>query len=259
METSKMAQVIRAEAADYRIRSRIEHKYDVLTQNEGEEILFQIQEKEPVSALRLKPYSAAIRRIPALPRNNRLLSMADMTRTDTSIITLAGENESYQRRALEAAIAYQDAMGIPCIFASGEKEQLLTEYGFGTVLKLPSYRINQELLSDSLLLQARISGSIEFVPSYIKIAALRRNGLMELSHFANTVLCRKYGLFMIRGAVYYEKMLQELEADGGGIYLIMEYGNLKGYFAVDGKGEVRESIFENDLECERYMIKQSWK
>ena len=130
METSKMEQVIRAEAADYRIRSRIEHKYDVLTQNEGEEILFQIQEKEPVSALRLKPYSAAIRRIPALPRNNRLLSMADMTRTDTSIITLAGENESYQRRALEAAIAYQDAMGIPCIFASGEKEQLLTEYGF---------------------------------------------------------------------------------------------------------------------------------
>ena len=234
METSKMEQVIRAEAADYRIRSRIEHKYDVLTQNEGEEILFQIQEKEPVSALRLKPYSAAIRRIPALPRNNRLLSMADMTRTDTSIITLTGENESYQRRALEAAIAYQDAMGIPCIFASGEKEQLLTEYGFGTVLKLPSYRINQELLSDSLLLQARISGSIEFVPSYIKIAALRRNGLME-------------------------KMLQELEADGGGIYLIMEYGNLKGYFAVDGKGEVRESIFENDLECERYMIKQSGK
>ena len=227
VETSKMEQVIRAEAADYRIRSRIEHKYDVLTQNEGEEILFQIQEKEPVSALRLKPYSAAIRRIPALPRNNRLLSMADMTRTDTSIITLTGENESYQRRALEAAIAYQDAMGIPCIFASGEKEQLLTEYGFGTVLKLPSYRINQELLSDSLLLQARISGSIKFVPSYIKIAALRRNGLMELSHFANTVLCRKYGLFMIRGAVYYEKMLQELEADGGGIYLIMEYGNLK--------------------------------
>lgn len=259
METSKMEQVIRAEAADYRIRSRIEHKYDVLTQNEGEEILFQIQEKEPVSALQLKPYSAAIRRIPALPRNNRLLSMADMTRTDTSIITLTGENESYQRRALEAAIAYQDAMGIPCIFASGEKEQLLTEYGFGTVLKLPSYRINQELLSDSLLLQARISGSIEFVPSYIKIAALRRNGLMELSHFANTVLCRKYGLFMIRGAVYYEKMLQELEADGGGIYLIMEYGNLKGYFAVDGKGEVRESIFENDLECERYLIKQSGK
>ena len=126
METSKMEQVIRAEAADYRIRSRIEHKYDVLTQNEGEEILFQIQEKEPVSALRLKPYSAAIRRIPALPRNNRLLSMADMTRTDTSIITLTGENESYQRRALEAAIAYQDAMGIPCIFASGEKEQLPT-------------------------------------------------------------------------------------------------------------------------------------
>ena len=120
VETSKMEQVIRAEAADYRIRSRIEHKYDVLTQNEGEEILFQIQEKEPVSALRLKPYSAAIRRIPALPRNNRLLSMADMTRTDTSIITLTGENESYQRRALEAAIAYQDAMGIPCIFASGE-------------------------------------------------------------------------------------------------------------------------------------------
>ena len=64
---------------------------------------------------------------------------------------------------------------------------------------------------------------------------------------------------MIRGAVYYEKMLQELEADGGGIYLIMEYGNLKGYFAVDGKGEVRESIFENDLECERYLIKQSGK
>lgn len=54
METSKMEQVIRAEAADYRIRSRIEHKYDVLTQNEGEEILFQIQEKEPVSALRLE-------------------------------------------------------------------------------------------------------------------------------------------------------------------------------------------------------------
>ena len=133
METSKMEQVIRAEAADYRIRSRIEHKYDVLTQNEGEEILFQIQEKEPVSALRLKPYSAAIRRIPALPRNNRLLSMADMTRTDTSIITLTGENESYQRRALEAAIAYQDAMGIPCIFASGEKEQLLTEYGLSLI------------------------------------------------------------------------------------------------------------------------------
>ena len=91
METSKMEQVIRAEAADYRIRSRIEHKYDVLTQNEGEEILFQIQQKEPVSALRLKPYSAAIRRIPALPRNNRLLSMADKTRTDTSMITLTGE------------------------------------------------------------------------------------------------------------------------------------------------------------------------
>lgn len=252
-----MEQVIHAEAADYRIRSRIEQIYNVMLQEAGEQILFCTQEEKPVNMLTLQGYWGAIRKTAPFFGEKASLGMADTLRIDTSILNLQG-NHAMPQRALEAAVAYQAAVGVPFVFAAGD-EQLLRECGFRSIARNPSYEINRELLGDAVLLQARITGKAVLQHDFMEVEALRRNGLMMLSHFANLALCRGYRFFMIRSAVYFEKLLQELEQEGGGIYLIKEYGKLLGYLAVKGQGQVYEAVFENEIDSERYLVKQETK
>lgn len=252
-----MEQVIRAEAAEYRIRSRIEQEYDVITQNREEEILFQIQKDRPETVAVLKCRSAAMRRMPAILSANHIPGMADMVRADTGVLIMNGRNEKDHDRVMHAILDYQNAAKIPCILTFTRNVQQLEEYGFGMISQQMEYRVNDLIIKNDALIQARIRGSTELVPSYVKLAALRKDNLMNLAYFANSVLSRNYGFFMIRSAVYFEKLLLEMENRGGGVYQIMEYGKMLGYLAIDSDGRVSEALFENDFDRERYLLRQS--
>ena len=251
-----MEQVIRAEAAEYRIRSRIEQEYDVITQNREEEILFQIQKDRPDTIAVLKCCSAAMRRMPAISSANHLPGMADVVRADTGVLIMNDRDEKDHDKVMHAILAYQNAK-IPCILTFTRNIQQFERYGFGVISQETEYRVNDLIIKNDALIQARIRGSIELVPSYVRLAALRKDNLMNLAYFANSVLSRNYGFFMIRSAVYFEKLLLEMENRGGGVYQIMEYGKMLGYLAVDSDGRVREAVFENDFDRERYLIRQS--
>lgn len=252
-----MEQVIRAEAAEYRIRSRIEQEYDVITQNREEEILFQIQKDRPETVAVLKCRSAAMRRMPAILSANHIPGMADMVRADTGVLIMNDRNEKDHDRVMHAILDYQNAAKIPCILTFTRNVQQLEEYGFGMISQQMEYRVNDLIIKNDALIQARIRGSTELVPSYVKLAALRKDNLMNLAYFANSVLSRNYGFFMIRSAVYFEKLLLEMENRGGGVYQIMEYGKMLGYLAIDSDGRVSEALFENDFDRERYLLRQS--
>ena len=252
-----MEQVIRAEAAEYRIRSRIEQEYDVITQNREEEILFQIQKDRPDTVAVLKCCSAAMRRMPAISSANHLPGMADVVRADTGVLIMNDRDEKDHDKVMHAILAYQNAAKIPCILTFTRNIQQFERYGFGMISQKTEYRVNDLIIKNDALIQARIRGSIELVPSYVRLAALRKDNLMNLAYFANSILSRNYGFFMIRSAVYFEKLLLEMENRGGGVYQIMEYGKMLGYLAVDSDGRVREAVFENDFDRERYLIRQS--
>ena len=251
-----MEQVIRAEAAEYRIRSRIEQKYDVITQNQEDEILFQVQIDRPKTIASLRCTSAAMRRVPHLSAINHLQGMADMVRVDTGILTLDDCDEKDYDNVIHAVLEYQDACQIPCILASAEDRQVLEKYGFGVIYSETQYQVNDFIIKRDALMKARIKGSVDLVPSYVKLVALRKNNLMNLAYFANSVLSKQYGFFMIRSAVYFEKLLLEMENEGGGIYQIMEYGKMLGYLAIESDGQIREAVFENDFDKERYLVRQ---
>ena len=185
-----MEQVIRAEATEYRIRSRIEQEYDVITQNREEEILFQIQKDRPETVAVLKCCSAAMRRMPAISSSNHLLGMADMVRANTGVLIMNDRDEKDHDKVMHAILAYQNAAKIPCILTFTRNIQQFERYGFGMISQETEYRVNDLIIKSDALIQARIRGSIELVPSYVRLAALRKDNLMNLAYFANSVLSR---------------------------------------------------------------------
>lgn len=285
-----MEQVIRAQELEREIRTKIESEFDVVTirnQHTGltrslweeafpetserfldyyfsyrakENTVFAVQGDEILSMLHLSPCSAAVRRNPPLPGANRLPCMADVVRVDTNLISVAATKEAYRHRGymtrlLASAFEYQRQMNVPFCLVTSEEDTFFGRFGFHYIYDRPQYELNTDIISREMLEKASGGDIVHLNPSNLTLTAAGKDSFLSLAHFVNANLCRHYGLFNIRSAVYYERFQRELLSLGGDLYQIMENGRLKGYFAYvgDGMDGIREAVFEKEFDIERYF------
>lgn len=285
-----MEQVIKAQKVEQEIRKQIETAFDLcilsgepakttrqlweeafpkasenfldyyFEQRVKDNIVFAIKNDDIQSMLHLTPYSAAMRRNPLLPRINRPPCMADVARVDTNLISVAAtgkeyRNKGYMRRMLLGALEYQRKLEVPFCFVEPDNKELFEHFGFHCIQDNSQYELNTEIISKQMLKQAADGETVYLNPSNITLSVADKSSLLSLAHFVNANLCRHYGLFNIRSAVYYERFLSELKSCNGNLYQIMENGKRKGYFAYTEETDcsIREAVFENKSDIERYF------
>lgn len=247
-----MEQLIRAEQIEQKIREQIEINFKVVVLKEENRIIFTDAHDKSGACLRLTPYAAAIRRNPPLPGAYRVPCMADVVRADTGLLSKeALKTESYG--LLKAALQYQYQMNVPfCLLSPDADVKHERTAGFHYICDRPDIRRNSESISGEMLERAANGEQVRLTPSTHILAAIDKSDLLSLAHFVNATLCRKYGLFIIRSAAYYERLQERLNEKGGRMYSIMENGKLKGYF-VECDGFIQEAVFENEFDMDRYF------
>lgn len=206
----------------------------------------------------LVPCPVAIRRNPPLPKVNRLTCMADVVRVDTFFIP---DTQELQRTVtLENILNYQHYIKTPFIFSVPCKTTDWEKYGFSYVYDKEILILNKSLIPEDMLKKAINGENIRIADSKFVLYVLKSDELLTLSQFVNSVICRKYGVFVIRSAVYYEKLQKEVQTQGGEIFLIKENQKIKGCFIWIGKTqEVWEAVFEKKQDMERYFHSESEK
>lgn len=285
-----MEQVIKAQEMEQQIRKRIETAFGLcilngeaakatrqlweeafpevsgdfldyyFEQRVKDNIVFVIKNDTIQSMLHLTPYSAAMRRNPPLTGANRFPCMADVVRVDTNLISVTAtqreyQNKGYMRKLLTGALEYQREWQIPFCFVEPENREFFEHFGFHCIYDRSQYELNMEIISKQMLKRAADGEIVHLNPSNITLTAADKSSLLSLAHFVNANLCRDYGLFNIRSAGYYERLLSELQTCGGNLYQIMENGKRKGYFAYAEEKDcsIREAVFENESDIERYF------
>lgn len=247
----EMEQIIKSELAEQEIRSGVEARHGVLTSRCGEQIIFRAmaegiaQEADNASAaLRLTPCAAALRRNPPLPGANRLPCMADVVRVVPHYISdavgdMAALSADCGKKLMSAALAYQNRLRVPFALINADTGQgeAYAQYGFHYIYDKPAYRLRE--------------GAAYSVPD--------KSGQLALAHFVNAVLCRRYGLFAIRSAAYYEKLQERLAARGGKVCVIREDGKLKGCFTYTDAETIGEVVFEDETDIGRYFTTENEK
>lgn len=287
-----MEQVIQAALKEKEIRSQIENEYEVRTlckeeigktkslwkesfpeytesildfyfQNRAEDgIAFVAEKEEIISMLHLHPYSAAMRRNPPLPGKNRMPCMTDVVRVDTNYMAGFATKEAYRRhgygrRVMEGALRYQYSMNVPFMLVSANEnnDTVLKKMGFHYIYDRTQYELDHDLISTEMLRRAELGEVVKLSPSNITLSIVNKEKLLTLAHFVNANLCKKYGLFMIRSAVYYERLQREVISRGGNIFIIMENDKIIGYFSLtrDNAEELQEVVFEKQSDIDRYI------
>lgn len=260
-----MEQVIKSELIEQETRSLIEEEYEIISVRDENAITFVTKNEscagnEAISKLCLMPYAVAMRRNPPIASAKRLPCMADVIRVEINYINGIITNSAYRRRGymkkvLTGALEYQNRMRVPFTLLDCENEGLFERYGFHYIYDKPEYELNNEVITLSMLERADNGEAVRLEPSNITLTALDKSRLLTLAHFVNANLCKKYGLFVIRNALYYEKLQRTLLERSGNIYLINEDGRIKGSF-IYIKGDtqpIRETIFENELDIMSYF------
>lgn len=225
----------------------------------GEEnIVFAVQEDEIQSVLQLTHCIAAMRRNPRLKGAKRLLNMADIERVETNRISAAATKMPYRHRGfmgrlISGSLEYQQQLKIPFCFAESGNQAFWEHFGFRYIYDRPQYELNTELISQELLQQAAEGDLIALSDSGIFLHVADQGSILSLAHFVNANLCQYYGLFIIRSALYFEQFQKELESGGGNLFEIVENGKIKGYFAFAGDACIREAVFADEADRERFL------
>ncbi len=225
----------------------------------GEEnIIFAVQDDEIQAVLQLTPCIAALRRNPRLKQAKRLLNMADIERVRINQIRVAAtkipyRQKGYMGRLMSGSLEYQHQLRIPFCFAESSNKSFWEHFGFGYLYDRPQYELNTELISREVLERAGEGDLIPLLDSDIFLHVADHGSVLSLAHFVNANLCRQYGLFIIRSALYFEHFQRELESGGGNLFEIVENGRMKGYFAYTGDACIREAVFADEADRERFL------
>lgn len=226
----------------------------------GEEgnVVFAVQEDEIQSVLQLTHCIAAMRRNPRLKGAKRLLNMANIERVETNCISAAATKMPYRHkgfmgRLISGSLEYQQQLKIPFCFAESGNQAFWEHFGFRYIYDRPQYELNTELISQELLQQAAEGDLIALSDSGIFLHVADQGSILSLAHFVNANLCQYYGLFIIRSALYFEQFQKELESSGGNLFEIVENGKIKGYFAFAGDACIREAVFADEADRERFL------
>lgn len=234
-----------------------EELFSGLCRGEGN-IVFAVQENEIQSVLQLTPCIAAMRRNPRLKKVESLFNMADIERVRTNRISVAVTKMPYRRkgfmgRLISGSLEYQQQLKIPFCFAESSNKAFWEHFGFRYIYDRPQYELNTKLISQEALEQAAEGELIPLSDSGVFLHVADQGSILSLAHFVNASLCRHYGLFIIRSALYFEQFQRELESGGGNLFEIMEGGKIKGYFAFAGDACIREAVFADEADRERFL------
>lgn len=225
-------------------------------------VVFAVKKEKVQSMLHLTPYAAAMRRKPPVSGVRRPPCMADVARVEANLISVAATDAAYRqkgcmRKLLPGALAYQQRRNVPFCFVRTADGAFFERFGFHYIYDEPQYELDTERISMEMLECAADGGTVvlDRNPHRITLTAADNDSLLSLAHFVNANLCRSYGLFNIRSAVYYERLLAELKSRDGNLCQIMEDGNRKGYFAYtnDDACRIREVVFEQESDIGKYF------
>lgn len=285
-----MEQVIHAHEVEQEIRSEIESTFELImldteqikstrelwkevfpeetkefldyyfTYGVKDAIVCAVQEEETISALYLTPCSAAMRRVPHLLEMHHLPCMTDIARVDTYLISAAVTKQAYRkrgymRRLLSGVFEYQRRLKIPFCMVSAKESIFFEHFGFHYIYDKPHYELNTKMISKEMLERAAGGEIVHLSPYNVTLSMADKGDLLLLAHFVNANLCKRYGVFNIRSAVYYERFQQELRSRKGELYQIIEDGQIKGYFAYakDSVEQICEVVFENEADIESFF------
>ncbi len=251
---------------------RIKTAYDIeiLQSDQDNHVVFGIQKEEIQSVLQLTPCIAAMRRNPPVTGAGRLPCMADIERVGMDCISVASTGEAYRkkgfmRRLMSGALEYQNQMKVPlCLVEMGKTAfaaDFFCHFGFHYIYDRPRYELNTKQISEEMLQRAAAGESVVLEEANSTLEVVRPRELLSLAHFVNAKLCRKYGLFVIRSAAYYECFQQELHKNGGELFQIMKDGVRTGCFACSRASMpgVQEVIFAEEADRERYFCVREHK
>ncbi|MCM1183606.1 MAG: hypothetical protein NC337_09545 [Roseburia sp.] len=226
-----MEQVIKSEQAEQEIRRGIAARYGAASYREDGQTIFAKQAQR----VRLAPCPSAVRRNPPLSGAGRLPCMADVVRVVPYYMygaaPVADAGGVCMDTLMRAALAYQNRMRVPFALMNTDSVMPYEQYGFHCICERAEYRLREGT----------------------RYRVADRGSQLALAHFVNAVLCRKYGLFAIRSARYYEKLEERLAARGGSICLIKENDSLKGYFTYIGPNVIGEVVMAEETELEQYF------
>ena len=257
-----MEQIVKSDVIEKAIRSGIETEFQVALACDGDDIVFTAKEENSANPLSLSQvnYAAAIRRNPPLSGQNRVLCMADIVRVNTNYIAVSGIDDSVEqnenlKRLLRGSLAYQNRMQIPFTMLNSDQSERFEPYGFHYIYNAPCYKLHKEIFTAERLQQAVEGERVVLDKPNITLSVLDKNGLLPLAHFVNAVLCKKYGLFIIRNALYFENLQKKVAENGGTIYQIKEGSRLIGYFLYyNGEKEwISEAVFEDEENIACYL------
>lgn len=258
----EMEQIVKSDVIEKAIRSGIETEFQVVLACDGDDIVFTAKEENSANPLSLSQvhYAAAIRRNPPLSGQNRTLCMADIVRVNTNYIAVSGIDDSVEqneniKRLLRGSLAYQNRMQIPFTMLNSDQSERFEPYGFHYIYNAPCYKLHKEIFTAERLQQAVEGERVVLDKPNITLSVLDKNGLLPLAHFVNAVLCKKYGLFIIRNALYFENLQKKAAENGGTIYQIKEGSRLIGYFLYyNGEKEwISEAVFEDEENIACYL------
>lgn len=228
--------------------------------------VFAVMSDEVQSMLYLTPCAAALRRNPLTLYAKRLPRMTDIVRVETNLISIAFTKEAYRnsgcmRRLMSGALEYQEQMNIPVCVVDTDEGDFFEHFGFHYICDRPRYRLNRNMISEEMLEQAADGSVVPLNGQNIVLKAADNSSLLALAHFVNANLCRRYGFFIIRSAAYYERFRKELLGTGGELFLIVENGQIIGYFAYTKNSEssIREAVFASPSDRERYLMENGDK
>lgn len=202
--------------------------------------------------------SVAIRRNPPLPQSNRLPCMADVVRIDTFLMT--DNKDMHDIATIKNTLGYQYQMKVPFVFSPSANADEWEKYGFCSVCDKEVFTLNENVISEAMLEKAIAGERIRISASEEVLSVVKAEELMTLACFANSIICRQYGVFVIRSAIYYEKLQKKVRGLGGEIFLIKENQKIKGCFVWLGKKHtIEEAIFEKAQDTEKYFHSVSAK
>lgn len=224
-----------------------------------------ISQESIVAMLHLTPYAAALRRNPPLPGADKVPCMADIVKADVNSISKLATDEMYRNRGyakklIASALEYQNCMKVPFTFVKSENDAFFEKYGFSYIYDKTKYELNKNIISEDMLRRAE-QGEKVVIEDGVIIETVEKKELLTLAHFVNANLCKIYGLFNIRSAIYYEKLQKELMAKGGNIYQIVKDNQLLGYFTYINKctESVIEVVFADEYYEDKYFYKTTDK
>lgn len=190
----------------------LDYYYSVKT--EENEIYVIEEDGEIRSMLHLNPY---------------IMQIGDATYPSHYIVAVATE-EAYRKRGYMAKLLGQAVKdmrenGEPFTFLMPAAEAIYYPHGFRFIYQQK---------------QKKITGKYE-KDFFCEVSLAEKKDCSELADFANGLLRQTYEVYAKRDQYYYERLLQEVQSEEGGILLVKKEGKLVGFFSY-GRGEQYEVV-----------------